>query len=165
MDNIQTFDEKVLIEAEKYLRNQNIGRQYTQPGFPSYEAVFTAGAAFAKKEFESKDGEVCPACATEWEKGDMKLCGGTIIKEAVALRAQLAKKELLEEKMDILCSLFDTPLSAFGGKTALEFAREHGTDGVRATLRRMGYHNPLEQQLAEKDTETKRSVKRGKRST
>jgi len=32
------------------------------------------------------DGEVCPACATIWENGTMKICGGDLLKELEDLR-------------------------------------------------------------------------------
>lgn len=98
----QTFDEKVKIEAEKFkieFRKSQLNRhpalQASDP--PTIDAVLF-GAAFAKKEFENKDGEVCPACATEWEKGTMKLCGGILVKEAVELRAEVKR---LHDKYDL----------------------------------------------------------------
>lgn len=63
--------------------------------------AFEAGAAYAKGEI--RKGDICPACATEFEDGTFKKCGGTIIKEVTFLRDEITRlkrviaRELVEE--------------------------------------------------------------------
>lgn len=64
------------------------------------KALLQAAAA----EIDStRNGDICPACATEFEDGTFKKCGGTIIKEVTFLRDEITRlkrviaRELVEE--------------------------------------------------------------------
>lgn len=64
-----------------------------------------------------------------------------------ALRAE--NEKLKEQRIAYLVELISTPLPAFGGQSILEYMHTQRGDClnyVSATLRRMGFENPLEQE-------------------
>jgi hypothetical protein len=58
-----------------------------------------------EKVVEGQDGDVCPACATEFENGTFNGCGGSIVKEAADLRAENAMMKVALEPFAKACNL------------------------------------------------------------
>lgn len=54
-----------------------------------------------------REGDICPACATEFEAGTFKKCGGTIIKEVQSLRVENKKQGEVVKQARAFKSAFD----------------------------------------------------------
>lgn len=102
------------------------------------------------RELERERDEWKKSAQTEMWKENLNIHKLLEVAEVASVEEYLEKIPKLlasqNDKIDILCSLYDTPLSVYGGVNATDFIAKHGTEYARATIRRMGYHNPLEQE-------------------
>ena len=85
------------IIAKELTENDELGMEF------AYVAVLKEELTELKKWCE---GSICPACATEFEKGEFKKCGGSIIAEVESLRG---KNYELSEDLNYLRKEIEDP--------------------------------------------------------